>query len=367
VVVAFFSCAPAGRAGDWSLRLRAQASEEYDSNAQRLQRVTGPPGTEEAEGVVGDFLTRLLLRAELGYHGPELSMQSDLACGAKLFYRETSEHVVATQLGLSLFHAPSERRRVGLRLGLADTTQASHSRDYLMVHADLVLGLAPIEPLQLEVFAGGRAFRFKPDPERFDHAGPALGLTARLPLGAGFDASLGYQLGVRFFRAARSELVSLTPPVTRPGDARRQDERHGPLARVRFRAAWWDELRLLAQLGYGFSDNRSNSAGSAARWHRLEGLVALQLPYELTLQVMGSLQLTGYPDGLYLDSETYQPDADENENAFVARVGWRFWEGLQLVVQAAIYRNSFAAGEAGQPRFARETYQLGLAWDWEPL
>jgi len=363
--------APAVQAEGWTLRLRAQAGEEYDSNAQRVQRVTGATGSEDGAETPGDFLTRLLLQAAAGYTGPELDFHADYACGAKLFYRETSEHLVANQLELSLLHRPQPTRQIGLRVGLRDATQATHGRDYLLGHLDAVGRLRLLAPLVLEVSAGGRGFYFKPDDDgerepgapRFSHAGPSAGLSLQASLGEGWSAWLGYAFDVRFF----DDLARVASPGgegTLPGSRDRQDARHALGAHVRYRSTWWDERQLIAQLGYTFTANGSNSLGSTARWHKLEAVVSLELPAELTLHLMGSVQLTDFPDGLYLDQSSYQPDADENENVFVSRLAWRFWESLQLVAQVAVYRNTFAVEDAEQPAFARETYQLGLAWDW---
>ncbi len=349
----------AALAEEWSLRLRAQAAEEYDSNAHRV------PGGQ------GDFLTRLLLQASAGYAAPELAFQADYACGAKLFYRETSEHLVANQLELSLLHRPLPARQVGLRAGLRDATQATHGRDYLLGHLAMYLRVRPLDALGVEATAGGRGFLFKPDDAaaraegapRFSHAGPAAGLSLQAALGAGFGLSLAYAFDVRFFRDP-ARVPGEEGPVA--GPRARQDERHALSARARWRGAFWGERRLIAQLGYGFTANPSNSLGSTARWHRLEAVLSAELPADLSLHLMGSVQLTDFPGGLYVDQAAYEPDADENENAFVARLNWRFWGPLLLVAQVAVYRNTFAMGSGEQPDFSRETYQLGLAWDWSP-
>jgi hypothetical protein len=342
-LAAVWSAGAAAQAGEWSLRFRTQAGEEYDSNAQRLQQF----GTAQHEG---DFLTRLVLGGELDYADPALRFQADYTCGAKLFYRQTREHMVANQLDLSLLHVPRPGRQVGLRLALVDTTQAEHVRDYLQLRAEVLTRLLLLRRLSLELSAGGYAFRFKPSPELYDHAGPTLGLSLQLPLEAGFSLSLGYHFGVRFFRTQAD-----------PPGGSRQDERHEAGTRLRFQTEWWDGLRLLAQLGYDFTANLSNSEVFESNWHRLELVVAMQLPWDLTLHLLGRVQLT---NGIPLISE---PDADENENAFVGRLAWRFWGDLQLVAQVAVYRNTFPAGDALAPNFARETYLLGLAWDWTPF
>ena len=148
-----------------------------------------------------------------------------------------------------------------------------------------------------------------------------------------------------------------------PIGQKRQDLRNAAGTNLRLKTAWYDSLQLIAQASYHLIHNHSNSTGHSAMLHRLRAVLSVQLPLELTVHLMGTVQLTTYPDGRNLLLDYYEPDADENENTFVARVAWRFWDELSLVAQAAVYRSDFQFGTSNQPAFARETVLLGLAWD----
>ena len=79
---------------------------------------------------------------------------------------------------------------------------------------------------------------------------------------------------------------------------------------------------------------------------------------------MGTLQFTDYPDGIYFHENLYEPEADENENSLVVRIGYPLWEGLSLVLHGAIYRNDFQESAIDVGPFERETIMLGLAYDY---
>jgi hypothetical protein len=349
------------RADALSGRLRLQVGQEYDSNARRIYDLGGA-------GLPADFLTRLVLQGHLNYQSEPHAIGLELQTGAKLFYQETDEHQVATRFQASYRRLWAPGAASGLRLALHDVTQAQHSRDYLLFTGELFVTARPADWLVVETWASGRVFHFKPDslgpavcppdPEqgalRFSNQGPAVGVRFQAVLAKAWTAHLGYTFDVRFFddRARPARITE------------RQDQRHLANARLRFQTDWWNQNQLITQASYAVAYNDSNSAGSSAIWHRLQAIVSMQLPLDLALHLMGTLQFTSFPDGRYLDCDTYEPDADENENSLVLRLTYRLWEDLHLVAQAAIYRDAFSSSTISQPSFERETVLLGVSWGW---
>ncbi len=354
-------------AGELSGRLRLQLGQEYDSNAVRENRADAP----------GDFLTRLIVQGALGYATAEQRLGLELRTGGKLFYRQTDQHQLATRLVAAYRYRPRPDRATGLRLCLHDTSQIEHTRDYLLLQAEAFGRLTLLDRLGVEAFISARRYTFKPDhqdllqietpagpaPIHFSHLGPRLGLRLDLRLAASWTGWLSYAFGVHFFdqSAYRHEAAeALYAPRARD----HQDLRHVAALRLRYRTRWLRELLLITQSSYSLSYNDSNSTGFSAIWHRWRAVLSLQLPLDLSLHLMGTVQLTRYPEGRNLLLDYYEPDADENENTFVARLAWRFWQELRLELQLAIYRDDFQLGSTGQPRFERETVMLGLSWGW---
>ncbi len=340
-------CAYTARAGDLSGRLRVQAGQEYDTNAPRY-------GLDAP----ADLLTRLIWQGHLEHRsGPDM-LRLEYLGGAKIFYQKTDNSEVATQIHTIYRYRLPHQRSTGLRLTLKDVTQVKHTRDYTLIQGEAFLRMRLAAPLTLETWAGGRDFFFKHDRGakliKFSNLGPALGLRMHADLGHSWTAWLMYVFDVRFY-----------DEEAHPGDEvkDRQDLRHAAGLGVRFQTHWWKRHRIIVRTSYILSYNDSNSDGSSAVWHRLRAVLSMQFPLDLTLHLMGTLQFSDYLDGLYLDYDYYEPDADENENSFVVRLTYRLWQELDLLLQAAVYRNEFNSSSIEQ-LFERETITLGVSWGW---
>ncbi|MBN2496526.1 MAG: hypothetical protein JXR96_18170 [Deltaproteobacteria bacterium] len=358
LVVAAAACAlPPARAGELDGRLRLQVGQEFDSNARRVYGAR--------EDSPADFLANLVFQGEIGYRRGAHRLALELHGGAKLFYQRRSEHLLATYLAGRWRQVLPGQRSFGVRLTLRDTTQAVHSRDYLLATGEVFSRRVfhPGIPIALEAFAGGRYFIFKPDHEadliRSTNLGPSIGLRLSASFSPAWSAGLSYRFDTRFFD--QPALAGQTGEGVLLGRDR-QDERHIGVAQLRFQMHWWERHRLIVQTSYFLSFNDSNSLSSSALWHRLRLVLSMQLPWDLAVHLMGTVQYTDYLDGIYLESTAYEPDADENENAFAIRISWCFWRDLSLLLQAALYRNAFHSQEA--ERFQRETVMLGLAYGW---
>ncbi len=345
-------CACTARAGDLSGRLRIQAGQEYDSNAPR----------EYGLDTSSDFLTRLIWQGHLEYRSGEYRSGLDMLGlkylgGAKIFYQKTDNSEVATQIHAIYRHRLPHQRSTGLRLILKDITQVKHTRDYTLIQGEAFLRMRLAAPLTLETWVGGRDFFFKRDREakliKFSNLGPTLGLRIHADLGRSWSAWLMYVFDVRFY-----------DEETHSGDDEvrdRQDLRYAAGLGARFQTHWWKRHRIIVRTSYFMSYNDSNSDDSSAVWHRLRAVLSMQFPLEMTLHLMGTLQFSDYLDGFYVEYNYYEPDADENENSFVVRLTYRLWQDLDLLLQAAVYRNEFHSSSTEQ-QFERETFMLGVAW-----
>ncbi|MBW2702452.1 MAG: hypothetical protein JRF33_16655 [Deltaproteobacteria bacterium] len=189
--------APSAWAWDFEGRFRVQLGQEFDSNALRVY------GERDSDLVRPDFLTRLVVKAQLAAAHDRNRFSLDYLGGARLFYSEHDEHLLATRLLGRYSHLLPHRRKVGLRLGLMDTSQVVHSRDYLLFDGEVFAGLPIHASTRLEAFAGGRHFNFKPDRDRevlkFSHLGPSMGLRLQSRLSPSWTARLSYRFELRFF------------------------------------------------------------------------------------------------------------------------------------------------------------------------
>ncbi len=338
--------------------LRLQAGPEVDTNVRRVYQ-------SQAGEIVSDTLARVILEGDFRLSMPAQRLEFGYHGGFKIFKEEESENFVVSRLRGAYRWQFASRWALGLRAGLQDTVLRVHDRDYRLSDAELFVGCRLLSWLDARIFAGGRHFLFKPDSYRdyelkFSHAGPELGL-ALLAFGAKpLSVSMQYRLGARFFDQTARDFIAGTVAVSARD---RIDLRHTAGLRLRSRFRLFDELGVLVDLSYQLAYNDSNSHGSSAHWHRLQLVTSLQLPWEITLHLMGALQFNAYPDGMFVEGDLYDPDADENENSLVLRLKVPLGKRLGVFVQGALYRNEFHSQQYDVPPFRRETLMLGLSYD----
>ncbi len=335
-------------------RARVQIGQEYDTNSWRIYSPNEP-----------DELARIVIEGSLRYDAGSQRLSLSYHGGFKAFYHQTAESLVATRFAAGYRWKSGKNWLVGARINLHDTTMKVHDRDYFLARGELFARTRISRWLELECFLGGRYFLFKPDDSmdyslKLTHAGPLAG--ARLYIKGSRDVTAIFQYGVdlRLFGATARMLKA---GAIVPADMSRMDIRHSGSIRVRQRIRYAERLHLIIEAAYTLSVNDTNSYGSAAHWHRLSLLLSAQLPFDFTLHLMGTLQFSGYLDGIYVEGDLYDPDADENENSVIVRLSYSLWRDLSIFVHGAVYRNDFQSHELDLPSFRRETVMAGLAYD----
>jgi hypothetical protein len=347
-------------AGETGGRFRLQLGHEYDSNARRT--CTPPLADDPSRPPPPDGVSRLILEGALEYTAGRHTLMMKFLGGAKLFSNQSDEDLMAVKLaGVYAFNA-SKNWSLGGRLTAWDTTLRYHDRDYTLVRAELFQQNRLLSWLVQEAYAGGRYYLFKPDAYaiyslKYTHYGPVGGLRLRMS-GEEVSSFIFYQIEARFVDdLSRGRTFNAT-------DEERFDLRHTGGLRVKHPIRYWGQRRLILEISYLMSMNDTNSFGSSALWHRLQFVLSMQLPLDITLHLMGTLQFTDYLDGLPVEGRLYEPDADENENSLVVRASYPLWHRLSLVLHGAVYRNAFHSGTTEEIPFERETIMLGLAYDY---
>lgn len=355
-VVLLASLLSAGSAAGQGLngRARVQVGQEYDTNSWRTYSPDEP-----------DLLARIVLEGALLYGTGPHRLSLSYHGGFKAFYHQTAENLVATRLDAGYRWRASKRWLLGARFNLHDTSMDVHDRDYLLTRGELFSRVGISRWLELEFFVGGRYFLFKPDHYmdytlKLTHAGPLAGIRLYLRANRDVTAILQYSVDGRFYDS-RAQMLKAGAIIA--ADMNRIDIRHSGSISVRQRIRYAQGLNLIIEVSYALSVNDTNSYGSAADWHRLSLLFSAQLPFDFTLHLMGRLQFSGYLDGIFIEGNLYDPDADENENSLVARLSYLLWGDLSVFIHAAVYRNDFQSRELDLPSFRRETVMLGVAYD----
>jgi hypothetical protein len=343
-------------AGELTGRARVQVGQEYDTNAAREYSSMEPEA---------DALARVVLEGDVRYDTGDNRFLVNYHGGFKAFYHQTSENLIVTKLTGAYLRAAG-RWTWGLGLGMHDTDLDVHDRDYRILEAKVFCRAKLLSWLDAEAYVGGRHFLFKPDDydvysQAYSHAGPLAGLRVFFKETGGMSAILHYQADARFYD--HPALMIHGGYQVSDMDHDRVDIRHVIGIRLRRRFSIWRKPALIAEASYALLYNDTNSFGSSAHWHRIRLLLSAQLFHRITLHVMGTLQYTSYEDGVFIDSDLYDPEADENENSLVVRLSVPLWQGLGVFAHGALYRNEFSSRQSGFPHFSRGTVMLGLAYE----
>jgi hypothetical protein len=334
--------------------LRIQLGQEYDSNATRIY-------ISESS----DMLLRLILDGSFSYSKNNHQLAIKYIGGGKLFYDESDEDLLVNKLvGLYRFF-PGKDWSLGTRFVVHDATMRRHIRDFFLGSGEVFKRSRINHWLEWELSLGGQYLFFKPDWEgyslrKFSYMGPSLGFRFYANSKIGLQSTLHYQLGARFYDGYASSLDGTNLVFTKKD---RFELRHSSGVRFRYPIRYYADNMMILELGYFLSVNDSNSYGSSAIWHRVRLVCSAQLPYGFTVHLMGTVQLTDYTDGIYIEGDLYEPNADENENSFIFRINYALSRGLSIVLHGGIYRNDFSSREFDVGNFERETIMMGLAYD----
>ena len=161
--------------------------------------------------------------------------------------------------------------------------------------------------------------------------------------------SLQVRAGYNFVgRAFQTERYVFKEYLLQDGVAR-EDQYHVLRAALSFRS--W----LVADLGYQFAINRSNSYGQALRRHALQAMVTTPLAWDIFLSLQAEAQRTLYEDSIYTDAK-FTVDED-NRNALVASISRVLWDHWELELKSRVYLQEFGSTEP----YERQTVMLSLA------
>jgi hypothetical protein len=358
-------------------QLRAEIGMEYDSNAHRVEQISGSDN-----GVVGSFLQRLVVAGQLTDQvAPRHAVAVTATAAAKIFDAAParSETVAIAQSSLMW------RATIGPRTSLSPSAAyyeafqswapqgdpAGERRDFRSLGPTLELRTGPSERTDLGIAAGYRSLVFKPDRD-FDFDGPTAALNLRWLHDADEGADWELRAGGAFEhrRFGGPVQVSSCPPPSQnglpcAGTATRVDDF------VMAQTEVTRTGRLLLSLGYAFQHNGSNSFGETLIRHIATARVATALPLGFYLAARADLLFVSYRDPVPVaQAEMAQGSAArpyasiEEENRSSARVDLSRDVGARV---RALLRYTFYANELGNNigEYRRHTLLLSLSFSFE--
>jgi hypothetical protein len=353
-------------------QLLAELGVEYDSNAHRVEEVTGGPGA-----IVGSFLQRLVLSAQLADQiAPRQTIAWSATAAGKLFDAPAarSENVAIAQssltwrttLGAHTWLAPSGIYYEAFQSWAPEGDPSGERRDFRSLAPTLELRTGLSNTVDVGFGVGYRWLLFKPDRD-FDFDGPTAGINLRWLVdaegGADWEARASSAIEYRSF--AGPAFVGNCPVdhLPCPGAARRTDD---------FLLAEADLTRtgrVLIGASYVFGYNASNSFGQTLFRHVAIARVATALPFGLYLAARADLSFVFYGDAIPLaqtaaaaamaGGKPFVTIEDENRSSVRVDLSRDVSERLRGLLRYTFYANELG-GSVGAYR--RQTLLLSLAF-----
>lgn len=225
------------------------------------------------------------------------------------------------------------------------------SRDYTSLGGEGFIVFTPDERLQLMARGGVDRFLFWASPD-YGFVGPTGAVNARYRINRRHSINASGWFSPRAYDGARHD-----DPATTDFDEsleRRTDISLSASAGYTYRGPF------VLNVSYTYAEQASNSHGESFRRHRLWALAGFRLPAKLSLFASGVLQLSYFPDNVFLSPEIQVVEDDENSSYVTLKLVWPFADKLELDLRYALYINALPGSE--QTLFyMRHVVSVGLA------
>jgi hypothetical protein len=333
----------------------------FDSNAKRLPNGSlgqGDPGRIEPTPKLPPPVADGLVQADASLTAvdvtPSLSLRSETLIGAKQFFTQWSESMLAGQTRATL-SSSSSLLPAGAVLTMSvlakGRVQLDLTRSYGLLDATTLLDEPVLDWLVLRAGLHGDAFHSFDIP-LFSDAG--AGLLAGVHASRGPESlELLVDAGARGFPFSSKNL--LAPDQIGADPQLRED------GVITTSLTATSARALYLSIAYALTRNASNARGESYTRHRVTALVGFRLPADVDCTAEGALQLTQYDDGVSIGQVYFLQTLDqENENVLAVTLSRQLLGPVSAVAAVSFMANEFAVEGA---RFSRQTAAIGIRGD----
>lgn len=315
----------------------------FDSNASR-DFVT------EGRYTSGDLFGFALLSLDgrLSWDRARLLLSFDLGSRKFVFLPSQDSLIQSAQVEASV--ALGKQWALGLTLRGRDRRGAS--RDYSDAVATLNLDFLPSAQLDVRLSGAGERFFFWPRPA-YGFVAPQGQLTARYRFDRRHALSLNGGFAYRFYDGVVNDR-----PVTPEDEALTNTPRRDSV--INAGLGYQYRGPFMASVGYAFLQQASNSYGESQRRHRLSVSGGFRLPWELSFFAQAVLQLSQFPDGIFLSKELLVVEDDENSSFLTLKLVRALGANFEVDLRYALYLNVLPGSGAGFV-YTRHVVSAGLA------
>lgn len=222
-------------------------------------------------------------------------------------------------------------------------------RDYTDLAAHGFVDFVPDASLSLRAYAGGHRFVYWP-VFSYSFRATEAGATARYRFTRQHSLLVFGEGGQRTYNAnARPVPNDPEPPPPR----QRSDLVFSVGAGYAYRGPF------ALTVTYAYLDHSSNSYGETTRRHRLTATGGVRLPWKLFLLAQASLQLSSYPDGIFLSPQVILEEDDENHNSIALKLARPVSKHFDVELRWALYQNRL---QGNRLDYLRQIGWFGVTW-----
>lgn len=325
----------------------------FDSNAKRLpdgslgQGDTGHlEPVPKAEPPVADGLVQADASVTATYARPSLALRTETLIGAKQFFTQWSESMLAGQTRATLASGA-----VTMSLLAKGRVQLDLTRSYGLLDADTIVDEPVLAWLSLRAGLHGEAFHSFDIPLFSDVGAAVVGGAHAFHGPESLD--LLVEAGGNGFPFSSKNLLA---PDQAGADPQQREDGVITTALTATSAR-----ALYLSVAYTLTRNASNARGESFTRHRITGLVGFRLPADVDCTAEGALQLTQYDDGVSIGQVYFLETLDqENENVLAVTLARQIVGPVSAVAAVSFMGNEFAVEGA---RFSRQTAAIGIRGD----
>ena len=284
--------------------------------------------------------------------GERVTVRGAYQVGGRLFPTDLGQSTVLQDAEL----AAKVRALDWLLLGVVGRARDRRGadREYTDLQGGLAVDFVPDAHLLVGLEVAAHRFLYR---SRFSASfwGPDTALTVRYR----FDRRHSLTATGQWSPRAYNDVASLPPPQPGgkpvPTTIPRADTVLGAGVSYAYRGPFH------LSVSYAYLDDASNSYGETLRRHRLGVAAGVSLPWELTALAAGTLQLTRFPDGVYLSPELSVLDDDENSSSVSAKLVRALGPHVELDLRYAFYFNELPSNHF---LYRRHVVSVGVAFSY---
>lgn len=314
---------------DFLAKERLNIALEYDTNIYKS-------ASSELEPITSDFDLRLQSDLNLRYRHNKNILRVNLINAGKLFFSEHNANTLANQIEFSyLYRNENIQPEVGIEL--KDITTLKTIQDYTIIRPYTALNYDSKSAF-IKLLSGYEKFIFDFN-NNYSYEGFISGIMTALKIGENLNINLNYSLKyVLFDSLAYKKLGNLERDtlLVQKTDNERRDFNHNFILRLNY------ESDIILSITYNPEVNSSNSAGESVFRQRFQLSMTTILFYKIYLNMLLSIMISSFKDGILISDELLLLNDNENRNYIILKLAREIYKNTLFELKYSYYHSEFS-------------------------